>query len=95
LQQTGVNEVRALRIAIANAGLAEGYGALSAKALRKILPALRAAVITYDKAVQAAGFEHHSHIRSCSLDRRNPSQAALLRPYAATPCGLRQGEPPQ
>lgn len=45
---------------IANKGLAEGYGSLSAKALAKILPALEADVITYDKAVQIAGYDHHS-----------------------------------
>lgn len=56
----GVDEITAERIA--NAPLAEGYGSLSAKALQKILPALRAEVITYDKAVKAAGFDHHSHI---------------------------------
>ncbi len=59
-QQTGVDEITAERIA--NVSLAEGYGSLSAKALEKILPALRADVITYDKAVLAAGFDHHSHI---------------------------------
>ncbi len=58
--QTGVDEATAE--AIANAPLAQGYGSLSAKALGKILPALRAGVITYDKAVLAAGFDHHSHI---------------------------------
>jgi len=58
--ETGVDEVTAERIA--NVPLAEGYGSLSAKALEKILPALRAEVITYDKAVLAAGFDHHSHI---------------------------------
>ncbi len=58
--QTRVDEATAERIA--NAPLAEGYGSLSAKALEKILPALRADVITYDKAVLAAGFDHHSHI---------------------------------
>jgi len=57
---TGVDEVTAERLA--NAGLAEGYGSLSAKALEKILPELRRAVITFDKAVIAADFEHHSHI---------------------------------
>ena len=56
----GVNEDVAEKIA--NAPLAEGYGSLSAKALEKILPTLRAEVITYDKAVLAAGFDHHSHI---------------------------------
>ena len=55
---TGVDEARAS--AIASAGLPEGYGSLSRKALSRIVPALRAEVITYHKAVQAAGFAHHS-----------------------------------
>lgn len=48
--------------AIANTSLPEGYGSLSAKALSRILPALQAEVIPYDKAVQIAGYDHHSHI---------------------------------
>jgi CRISPR-associated endonuclease Csn1 len=59
-EEFGFDETRAE--SIANTGLAEGYGSLSAKALSRILPALQAEVITYDKAVQAAGYEHHSHI---------------------------------
>lgn len=58
--ETGVDE--ALAEAIANAALPEGYGSLSARALERILPELRRGVITYDKAVLAAGFEHHSAI---------------------------------
>lgn len=58
--ETGIDEATAEKIA--NAPLAEGYGSLSAKALERILPALRAEVVTYDKAVLAAGFDHHSHI---------------------------------
>jgi CRISPR-associated endonuclease Csn1 len=58
--QTGVEETRAELIA--NTGLPEGYGSLSVKALARILPALRFEVITYDKAVLAAGFDHHSNI---------------------------------
>lgn len=61
INHTGVDEVTAERIA--NTALPEGYGSLSAKALAKILPELRREVITYDKAVVAAGFDHHSHIR--------------------------------
>ena len=57
---TGVDEARAQ--AIADASLPEGYGSLSRKALARIVPALRAGVITYDKAVQAAGFDHHSQL---------------------------------
>ena len=60
IENTGVDEVRAT--AIANAGLPEGYGSLSRKALKRIVPALRAEVITFDKAVQAAGFAHHSDL---------------------------------
>ncbi len=59
-EHTGVDEGRAETIA--NAALPEGYGSLSAKALGRILPTLRADVITYDKAVLAAGFDHHSNI---------------------------------
>lgn len=58
--ETGVDEATAE--VIAKAALPEGYGSLSAKALEKILPALRAEVLTYDKAVLIAGFDHHSHI---------------------------------
>ncbi len=58
--ETGISEARAE--VIANVGLPEGYGALSAMALARILPELRRDVIAYDKAVQAAGFAHHSHI---------------------------------
>ncbi len=59
-QETGIDEKRAE--AIANVGLPEGYGSLSAKALARILPELRRDVVTYDKAVLAAGFDHHSNI---------------------------------
>lgn len=59
-EHTGVDEARAQKLA--SVGLPEGYGALSAPALARLLPALRADVISYDKAVLAAGFEHHSNI---------------------------------
>lgn len=58
--ETGVSEEVAERLA--QAPLAEGYGSLSLKALNKILPKLRDEVVTYDKAVLAAGFDHHSNI---------------------------------
>lgn len=58
--ETGIDEKRAETIA--NAGLPEGYGSLCALALARILPELRRDVVTYDKAVQAAGFDHHSYI---------------------------------
>ena len=58
--ETGTDEKRAETIS--NVSLPSGYGSLSILALMHILPELRRSVITYDKAVQAAGFEHHSHI---------------------------------
>ncbi|MDR2155360.1 MAG: type II CRISPR RNA-guided endonuclease Cas9 [Burkholderiaceae bacterium] len=57
---TGVDEARAQ--ALADTALPEGYGSLSRKALARILPELRRDVITYDKAVQAAGYAHHSDL---------------------------------
>ncbi len=62
--ETGVDEERAE--AIANVGLPEGYGSLCAQALARILPELKRNVVTYDKAVQAAGFEHHSRLNNNS-----------------------------
>ena len=59
-EHTGVDEARAE--AIANASLPEGYGSLSRKALARIVPELQREVVTYDKAVQAAGFSHHSDL---------------------------------
>jgi CRISPR-associated endonuclease Csn1 len=56
----GVDEARAQ--ALAGTALPEGYGRLSRKALARILPELRRDVVTYDKAVQAAGFAHHSDL---------------------------------
>ncbi len=59
-QHTQVDESAAHEIA--NAGLPEGYGSLSRQALGRILPELRREVVTYDKAVLAAGFAHHSDL---------------------------------
>ena len=63
-EETGVDEARAE--AIANTGLPEGYGSLCANALARILPESRREVVTYDKAVLAAGFEHHSNISAAA-----------------------------
>jgi CRISPR-associated endonuclease Csn1 len=61
MEKTGVDKATAENIADA-AGLPEGYGSLSREALNLILPKLQEGVITYDKAVKAAGFEHHSQL---------------------------------
>lgn len=57
--ETGVDEARAE--AIAEAGLPEGYGSLSAKALALVLPKLRDGVVSFADAAKAAGF-HHSRL---------------------------------
>jgi CRISPR-associated endonuclease Csn1 len=60
MELTGIDVARAE--AIANVALPEGYGRVSLKAIRKILPALRESVCTYDKAVIAADIDHHSDL---------------------------------
>lgn len=57
-EHTEISESQAERIA--NANLPEGYGKLGRTALNRILPQLQSEIITYDKAVLAAGFESHS-----------------------------------
>ena len=64
MKETKVNENTAEKIA--KQGLPEGYGSLCLKALDRILPVLQKEVITYDKAVIAAGFDHHSNISHAS-----------------------------
>lgn len=86
----GFDEPRAE--AIANVGLADGYGSLSAKALTKILPMLETEVITYDKAVQVAGYEHHSRLNTyeevpgltfdTGIERINPSTGEIQKLHA-------------
>lgn len=73
-EQTGIDEARAENIA--NATLPEGYGSLSLCALGRILPALQCEVVTYDKAVQAAGFDHHSQ-----LDHAATGEILVQLPY--------------
>ena len=69
--ETGVDENHAE--AVANAGLPEGYGSLCSEALRRILPELRRGVVTYDKAVLAAGFDHHSNISAAATGEILPA----------------------
>jgi len=55
--------------AVANAHLPEGYGRFGETATRRLLDALKADVITYDKAAQTAGFHHSDHRTGEVLDR--------------------------
>lgn len=69
--ETGVDEARAAKIA--NVTLPQGYGSLSLAALGRILPAFAAEVITYDKAVLTAGFDHHSNISAAATGEILPA----------------------
>ncbi len=69
--ETGIDEASAEKLA--NVALPEGYGSLSSKALARILPELRREVTTYDKAVIAAGFDHHSNISAAATGEILPA----------------------
>ncbi len=66
VSQKGTNEWRLnaeQADAVANVSLAPGYGNLSEKAIRKLLPYLEQGLIFSD-AVQKAGYKHHSDFRN-------------------------------
>ena len=74
---------RGERAGMARIQLAEGFGSLSLKALGKIVPALEASVITYDQAVLAAGYTHHSNFYTGELHRALPYYGELLGGYTS------------
>ena len=78
---------------IANASLPEGYGSLSTQALSRILPALKSEVITYDKAVQVAGFEHHSHISHAATTGEILLQLPYYGQHLQRHVGFGSGDP--
>jgi len=90
VESTGVDEAHALKIA--NAALPDGYGSLSAKALAKILPAMRAEVVTYDKAVLAAGYDHHSHISHAASTGEILAELPYYGEYLQRHVGFGTGE---
>jgi CRISPR-associated endonuclease Csn1 len=65
IENTHIDEATASRIE--NKNLPDGYGSLSTAAINRILVPLKASIITYDKAVLAAGFDSHSDL-SASRD---------------------------
>ncbi len=62
MDNTHIDEATASRIE--EKRLPDGYGSLSTAAINRILIPLKASVITYDKAVLAAGFDSHSDLSS-------------------------------
>jgi CRISPR-associated endonuclease Csn1 len=55
--------------AVANARLPEGHGRFGETATKRLLEALKADVVTYDKAAEAAGFHHSDHRTGEVFDR--------------------------
>lgn len=90
--ETGVDESHAEAIANANASLPDGHGSLSAVALQRILPELHRGVITYDKAVQAAGFHHHSQLSHAATGEILP-QLPYYGEYLQRHVGFGTGNP--
>ena len=68
---------------LANINLPDGYGSLSLKALERIVPELERAVVTYDQAVRAAGYEHHSQFYDGELHLQLPYYGELLKGYTS------------
>lgn len=80
-EHTGLDEVAAQKVA--NTGLADGHVNLGRRALAKVLPALEAAVITYDKAVIAAGYPSHSQLHTGEIFKQLPYYGIPLDRYVA------------
>lgn len=64
-------------IAVGKARLPEGYGRFGETATRLLIEALKAGVVTYDKAAQTAGF-HHSDLRTGEVWDRLPYYGQIL-----------------
>ncbi|MCY4579951.1 MAG: type II CRISPR RNA-guided endonuclease Cas9 [Chloroflexi bacterium] len=71
----GLTEEQA--VAVSNVSLTSGYGNLSEKAIRKILPHLEIGK-GYSEAVQAAGYDHHSDFRSEEAHDNLPYYGEIL-----------------
>lgn len=64
-------------LSVAKARLPEGYGRFGETATRRLIDALKAEVVTYDKAASAAGF-HHSDQRTGEVWERLPYYGEIL-----------------
>lgn len=76
----GLDEAAAL--AVAKANLPEGHGRFGETATRALIAALKADVITYDKAALAAGFHHSDHRTGEVFDALPYYGAVLTREIA-------------
>lgn len=74
-----VDQVRAISMI----RLPDDFGSLSRKALLRIVPELEREVVTYDIAVQRAGYAHHSQFHSGEFFQRLPYYGEILRGYTS------------
>jgi len=77
---------------VSAAKLPEDFGALSVKALEKIVPELERDVVTYDIAVQRAGYQHHSQLHSGEIFKSLPYYGQILRGYTAPADGAKNDD---
>ncbi len=84
LSALGLTQAQAERAIMQS--LPDGHASLSAKAMRKILPHLEAGM-TYDKAVQAAGYAHHSDTSTGEIRETLPYYGELLAERIGTGTG--------
>ena len=94
VDEWGLNDEQAA--AVANVSLPPGYGNLSEKAIRKILPHLSEGLVFSD-AVKEAGYEHHSDFRNAEAHDELPYYGVALPRDAIgadpTKDAKRDGEP--
>lgn len=69
--------------AISNIRLPEDFGSLGRKALERIVPELERDVVTYDVAVQRAGYGSHSQLHTGEIHHRLPYYGEVLRGYTS------------
>jgi len=78
---------------IAAVPLIDGYGSVSLKAIRKMLPHLERDVVTYDQAAIAAGYDHSLRYDGGDLPKL-PYYAELLAQHVGTGTGV-PTDPPE
>lgn len=69
--------------AISRCNLPDDFGALSLKALGKIVPEMQKDVVTYDVAVKRAGYSHHSALHTGEIFSQLPYYGQLLRNHTS------------
>lgn len=69
--------------AISRCRMPDDYGSLGHNALQRIVPELEREVVTYDVAVQRAGYMHHSQLHTGEFFQRLPYYGQVLRGYTS------------